>query len=94
MNPEDFKIEKKGTSEKWYDKETRRVRKQIYYYESGAKYFEGYYANGYRHREDGPALQEWNENGTKKLEEYWLDGKRYPKEEYDKIMLAKKFELI
>jgi hypothetical protein len=94
MNPEDYKIEKKGTIERWYSKETNDLRKRIKYWPNGNKYFEAYYLNGNLHREDGPTYQRWDENGDKKYEEYYLINKRYSKEAYDKIILKEKWKLI
>jgi hypothetical protein len=94
MNQEDFKIVKHGTIEHWYDKETNDLRKIIVSYANGVNHIEEYQLNGKRHREDGPATQYWTTGGMIYHESYYLNGKQYSKEEYDKIMLAKKFELI
>jgi hypothetical protein len=95
MNPEDYKIEKIGNIEKWYCKETNDLRKRIeYWYKNGTNRCEIYYINGKYHREDGPTYQRWNADGIKQHEMYYLNDKKYSKEEYDKIMLAKKFELL
>jgi hypothetical protein len=94
LNPEDYKIEKIGNIEKWYCKETNDLRKNIEYWSNGNKRDEAYFLNRNLHREDGPAHQTWFENGTKEYDSYWLNGKWHSKEEYDKIMLAKKFELL
>jgi hypothetical protein len=83
MNPEDYKIIikddtsliKEGNIEKWYDAKTNDLRKNIEYWSNGNKYFEVYYLNGKRHREDGPAYQSWYQNGNKYFEAYYLNGK-------------------
>jgi antitoxin component YwqK of YwqJK toxin-antitoxin module len=75
MNPEDYNIVKEGTTEKWYSKETNDLRKLIEYWPNGNKFYESYWLNGKRHREDGPARQGWYENGTKQREIYYLNGK-------------------
>jgi hypothetical protein len=77
MKETDYRIEKIGNYERWYDKKTNDLRKKIEYWTNGSKYFEAYYLNDNRHREDGPAYQTWDENGFKQYEEYWLDGKKH-----------------
>jgi hypothetical protein len=90
----DTLLEKKGTIEKWYCKETNDIRKRIEYWSNGNKRDEAYFLNGKYHREDGPARQTWYENRSKYYDSYWLDGKWYSKEEYDKIILKEKWKLI
>jgi antitoxin component YwqK of YwqJK toxin-antitoxin module len=46
---------------------------------------ESYYLNGKRHREDGPALIQYNENGNIKSEKYYLNGKKITKIKFDSM---------
>jgi hypothetical protein len=94
MNLEDYYIKKEGNIEEWYSKETNDRRKRIRYWDNGPKQYEVYYTNGKLHRADGPARQLWYSDGTKDSDSYWLDGKWYSKEEYDKIIFKEKWKLI
>jgi hypothetical protein len=74
MKETDYRIEKKGNVEKWYDKKTDDLRKEIEYWPDGSKQREEYFLNGKYHRENGPARQGWYENGTKRYEAYYING--------------------
>jgi antitoxin component YwqK of YwqJK toxin-antitoxin module len=69
----EYKVKVEGLVEEWY-LNGEKV-KEIKYYENGNKYYEIYYLNGERHRENGPAYQGWYENGNKWYECYYLNGK-------------------
>ena len=48
---------------------------EIIYYDNGQKWYEKYYNDkGEYHREDGPAITEWNKNGQKDVDFYSING--------------------
>ena len=51
---------------------TGKLEKHIKYYGNGQKKCETYTKNNKFHREDGPAVIWWYENGQKQYEEYWI----------------------
>ena len=59
------------------NKNSSKLLKYTKRYENGQLAEEKYYINGNRHREDGPAFQEWYENGQKKEEIYYINGNRH-----------------
>jgi len=60
-------------------------KKMNYYYKSEQIYGEFYYdSNNKLHRENGPAVIWYNENGKINSKFYWINGKCYIKEEYYK----------
>ena len=62
-----------------YLKTYESINPVITYYPNGKKELVAYLNknnNGY-HNYNGPARQEWYENGQKKTEEYWINGKRH-----------------
>lgn len=43
---------------------------------------EEYYLNEKRHKEDGPAVQCWNDDGQLKYQGYWLNGTPISKDDF------------
>lgn len=52
------------------------------YYENGQIKGEYYYLGDNYHREDGPAVQEWFDNGIKNYDEYYLNGELIIDQDY------------
>ena len=50
---------------------------KIEYHSNGVVKTERYYLNGKLHRDDGPAYQYWNDQGTLIFEVYAIDGVNY-----------------
>lgn len=78
-------------AEYWKDrnKENHRLDgpAKIMYYSSGNLSLVVWYKHGKRHRLDGPALIDYDEDGkTIYIQEYWINGRRYTKEEYDAFL--------
>ncbi|MCP3681557.1 MAG: hypothetical protein GY861_02610, partial [bacterium] len=59
----------------------------------GQKRYEGYYIDGKRHNENGPACIYCYDSGQKHHEEYWIDGKELTKEEFLKLTSQKPVEV-
>ncbi len=59
-----------------YD-ESGVVRKKTWVYSNGKVFSERWYKNGKLHRDDGPAYNEWRENGKKKVEAWFTKGVAY-----------------
>lgn len=68
-------IDKNGKVESWYLNGRRHRIDGPAYTNNGVRHW---YLNGVRHRTDGPAIT------TGKHEEYWVHGKIFSKEEFDK----------
>lgn len=56
------------------------------YYDNNNIAAEMYYANGYLHRENGPARITYNEDGTIQRKRYYLQNKEYSEFEYYVLM--------
>jgi antitoxin component YwqK of YwqJK toxin-antitoxin module len=98
MKETDYRIEKIGTIERWYDKKTNDIRKNIEYWSNGNKRDEAYFLNLNLHREDGPARHGWYKNGTKEFESYFINGKLHREDgpayqEWDRDGTKKKYWL-
>lgn len=52
-----------------------------YFFENGKKKREEWYKDNQLHRDDGPAVSQWDASGTIVKEEYWLDGTEVSEEE-------------
>jgi len=50
---------------KTYEHFNEEAKIEIEYYHNGQKWFEMWYLNSKKHREDGPALQHWHNSGQK-----------------------------